>query len=147
MMPHGKRRHEDGRHRAHEAAHGVALGVAVRLSRCRLDLASALDVEVFQDLVVEPRDLRADDDLVLAACGDNLDDKLRVLEREAQPRYAVREGADVVRSSDTVHDGLSKCLAGICHPELSLAVLGDGESLIQRTMNQSIQLIRNGLND
>ena len=52
MMPHGKRRHEDGRHRAHEAAHGVALGVAVRLSRCRLDLASALDVEVFQDLVV-----------------------------------------------------------------------------------------------
>lgn len=158
MMPHGKRRHEDGRHRAHEAAHGVALGVAVRLSRCRLDLASALDVEVFQDLVVEPRDLRVDDDLVLAACGDNLDDtvrllehlglcKLRVLEREAQPRYAVREGADVVRSSDTVHDGLSKCLAGICHPELSLAVLGDGESLIQCTMNQNIQLIRNVLND
>jgi hypothetical protein len=127
-----KRRHEDGGHRAHEAVHGVVLRISVCLCRCWLDCACTLDVKVCQDLVVEACDLGADDDLVLAAGFDDLDDttgllehirlcQLRILEREAQPCHAVREGAYVVRSSDVVHDGLGKSLV-ICHPTSPLLI-------------------------
>lgn len=98
-------------------------------------ISVSLDAIGLRDRVIEAGDLAADDDLILSAGLDDLDDtigllerrdvcQLRIGQREAQARYAVREAAHVLDASDAVDDGLGKSLV-ICHPNFSFAHPGE----------------------